>query len=104
MPRPLNLAEFENETEIGAYVLDFRSGGQFIDAFIPGSFYLSHEFVNSGLSEEIISKAETVIAITPKNGEESAMKSLEKLGYENVSGWLAGGFATWKESGNKIDV
>lgn len=104
MPRPLNLAEFENETEIGAFTLDFRPGDQFIDAFIPGSIYLCQAFVASGLLLEIVSNEETVIAVTPKTREESAMKSLEKLGYENIDGWLKGGFETWKESGNNIDL
>ncbi len=104
MPRPLNLAEFENETDIGAFALDFRPGAQFIDGFVPGSIYMSHPFVASGLCLEIISHGETIVAITPKTREESALKSLEKLGYENVDGWLKGGYETWRESGNKIDL
>ena len=104
MSRPLNLAEFENETDIGAYILDFRPGDQFINGFIPGSFYMCQAFVASGLSAEIISVNENIVVVTPKTREESAMKSLQKLGYENFDGWLKGGFETWKESGNTIDL
>src|ERR1700691_217954 len=98
MPRPLNLAEFENETDIGAFALDFGPGNQFIDGFVPGSIYLCQPFVASDLFEEIVSHGETIVAITPETREDSAMKSLEKLGYEDVAGWLKGGFETWKES------
>jgi len=104
MPRPLTLPEFENETETGAFALDFRPGDQFMDGFVPGSIYMSQPFVASGLCREVISNDENIVFVTSKTREDSAIRSLEKLDYGNVDGWLKGGFQTWKESGNKIDL
>ena len=55
--------------------------------------------------------AGTVLDITKKlvlvcdeGKEEESLTRLARVGYENVAGYLTGGFNTWLTSGNKIDL
>jgi hydroxyacylglutathione hydrolase len=102
--KALTLTQFELENETGAYVLDFRPADQFIDSFVPGSFFISARFIKSNFGKEIISTNETIIFITPDSFLNQSIKVLENAGYENTLGWLKGGFITWEASGNKVDV
>jgi hydroxyacylglutathione hydrolase len=102
--KPLTLTQFELENETGAYVLDFRPADQFIDSFVPGSFYISARFIKSNFGKEIISPKETIVLITPDSFLTQSLKVLENAGYENIAGWLKGGFKSWDDNGNKLDV
>jgi len=104
MPRQLNLAEFENENETGTYVLDFRPGKEFVNGFVPGSFYISPRFLKSNIRQEVIQPAENLAIIAPNYLVDDAIRALEKVNYENIVGWLKGGYETWLESGNNLDV
>jgi rhodanese-related sulfurtransferase len=104
MHQPLNLAQFENENDTGAYILDFRTANEFIDGFVPGSFYMSRRFLNAPFCKDVIAESEVIIIIADKNTETRSISELESHHYQNIAGWLKGGFETWYETKNKLDV
>jgi hydroxyacylglutathione hydrolase len=102
--KQLTQTEFELDYETGAYVLDFRLASDFIEGFIPGSYYTSPRFLRSNIREVIISPEETIVFIAPGSIVSDIHTELEKKQYMHINGWLKGGFETWKANGNKIDI
>jgi len=102
--KQLTLTEFELEYETGAYVLDFRQAIEFVDGFIPASYYMNARFLKSHIRGEMIHPTETIILIASNHAISDIHRELEKLGYSNIIGWLKGGFETWKEADKKIDI
>jgi hydroxyacylglutathione hydrolase len=102
--KPLTLLEFEIEFETGAFVLDFRTADEFSEGFIPESYFICPAFLNTPICHEVISIVENITIIAPEHEENRSIKALEQHGYQQIAGWLKGGFETWKENGKKIDV
>jgi glyoxylase-like metal-dependent hydrolase (beta-lactamase superfamily II)/rhodanese-related sulfurtransferase len=88
----------------GAVVLDVRAAGEFSKGFIPGS-------INIGLKGDfapwvgaiIVDVKTPLILVAPPGDEQEAITRLARVGFDNVLGYLEGGFETWKTSGHEID-
>lgn len=88
-----------------ALVLDVRDAANFKSGFVPRS-------INIGLQGDfapwvgalIVDVKQPIILITDVGGEEEAVTRLARVGFDNVIGYLNGGFETWKNSGKEIDT
>jgi glyoxylase-like metal-dependent hydrolase (beta-lactamase superfamily II)/rhodanese-related sulfurtransferase len=91
-------------TEAGAIVLDTRDAETFAKGFIPnsinigidGSFALWVGMLMPGVKQPI------VIVADPGREEEVIMR-LARIGYDNVLGFLQGGFDSWRKDHRDID-
>lgn len=103
---PLSPEAFEaaaNETQ--ALVLDVRNDEVFSQGFVPNS-------VNIGLDgnfaqwvgEMIPGVNHPILLITEPGREEETIIRLSRVGYDNVLGYLEGGFDAWKKSGKETDA
>lgn len=100
---PLSVKAFEaaaNET--GAVMLDTRNAQVFSEGFIPNSINIGVDgqfapWVGALLPD--VNQALLIIADTGK--EEEVLKRLARVGYDNVLGYLEGGFESWKLSGGE---
>jgi hydroxyacylglutathione hydrolase len=99
-------AEFEaaaNET--GAMMLDTRSAADFHKGFIPNA-------VNIGLDGQfapwvgalIPDVKQELLLITADGKEEETVMRLARVGYDNVIGFLKGGFDAWKSESRETDT
>jgi sulfur-carrier protein adenylyltransferase/sulfurtransferase len=85
-------------------IIDVRERDEFVDGHIEGA-----EFVPRGLLdlkiESIVPDRSQEIVLYCAGGTRSALaaRTLEELGYENVSS-MAGGFGAWKQAGYPIHV
>jgi hydroxyacylglutathione hydrolase len=53
----------------------------------------------------VIEKIDTpMIVVTPEGREEETIKRLARVGYDNVMGFLNGGFEAWAEAGKPVDA
>lgn len=102
--KALNLAQFENLRQEGAVVVDFREAKDFVREYIPGSIYGNEEFLGSSAAKSIMPATTQVIVVADRKEEQSAYDKLKALGLQNIAGYLDGGFETWLQSGNNIDV
>lgn len=104
--RALNPDAFEaaaNET--GALILDTRPAQTFCQGFIPNS-------INIGLGGQFAPWVGTLIPDVKQNlllvcepgQEQEALTRLARVGYDQVLGFLAGGFGAWKVSEKEIDT
>jgi len=103
--RALSAEEFEAAVEeTGAVVIDTRSNNEFHQGFIPRS-------VNIGISGDfapwvgamIADVAQPILLVCEPGKEEEVITRLSRVGFDNVLGYLNGGYATWKNSGKESD-
>lgn len=101
----LSPTEFEALAEnTGALILDTRSSADFAKGFIPNS-------VNIGLKGDfapwvgamIVNVKQPILLIADLGTEEEAVTRLSRVGFDNVLGFLSGGFETWLNDKREID-
>lgn len=101
----LSADEFETLAEESqALILDTRSAADFHKGFIPNA-------VNIGLKGDfapwvgamIVDVQQPLLLIVDEGKEEEAITRLSRVGFDNVLGYLKGGFETWKNADKEID-
>lgn len=88
----------------GALVLDTRKPNDFVKGFIPRS-------INIGLNGDfavwvgtlITDIKQPLVLVTDDDKVEESITRLARVGYENVLGYLKGGFEAWKQAGKEVD-
>jgi rhodanese-related sulfurtransferase len=89
----------------GALMLDARAPQTFKDGFIPNS-------INIGVDGNfapwvgalILDLKQPIVVIADEGREAEVVTRLSRVGYDNTLGYLEGGIAAWKKSGNEIDT
>lgn len=102
--KPLSVDEVEKEIANGTIVLDTRHQDEFENGFIPGAVFVG---LNGRFAEWVgtILNIDTPLIIVAADGKaEESILRLARVGYENVKGFLNGGFDAWKNAGKKIDM
>lgn len=101
----INIQDFENIAEAThALLLDTRSDSDFSKGFIPNA-------INIGLKGSfapwvgamIKDVKQPLLLITDQGAEEETITRLARVGFDNVIGYLDGGFDAWKDSGKETD-
>lgn len=101
----LSPKEFEVAAEgTGALIIDTRNATDFHKGFIPNS-------VNIGIAGDfapwvgamIGDVQQPILLVTDKDMEEEVIIRLSRVGFDNVIGFLNGGFETWKNEDREID-
>lgn len=104
--RALSAEEFETAVEeTGAVVIDTRSNNEFWKGFVPRS-------VNIGISGDfapwvgalIADVSQPILLVSEPGKEEEVITRLSRVGFDNVLGYLNGGYETWRNSGKESDT
>lgn len=87
----------------GPVLIDVREKDEYLEGYIPGAKWIPRGFLELRIEEQVPEKGSEVILYCA-GGTRSALaaKSLEALGYTNVSS-MAGGFTAWKRAGLAFD-
>ena len=101
---PLNVKELKQKIKEDVLVLDTRSAAEFSNGFIPGCLFIGLEGRFAEWAGSILSFDQRVVLITDPEKEEEAIVRLARVGFNNVEGYLKGGFESWKKAGEKIDM
>lgn len=103
---PLSVEQFEEIAEHSeALILDTRNDEDFSKGFIPNA-------VNIGLKGSfapwvgnmIVEVQQPLLLVCEKGTEEEAITRLSRVGFDNVLGYLKGGFDAWKKAGKETDI
>ena len=103
---PLSVEDFETVAEeTGALILDTRNAAEFSKGFIPQS-------INIGLKGDfapwvgtmIVDVQQPILLVCDAETEEETITRLSRVGFDNVLGYLNGGFESWENSGKEIDT
>lgn len=102
---PVSAEDFEAVAEdSGALILDTRNAADFHKGFVPNA-------INIGLQGDfapwvgamIYDVKQPILLVTDLGAEEEAITRLARVGFDNVIGYLEGGFESWKNSGKEVD-
>lgn len=103
---PVSAQDFEKVAEeSGALILDTRTAAEFHQGFIPNA-------INIGLKGDfapwvgnlVVDVKHPILLVSDPGTEEEVIMRLSRVGFDNVVGYLEGGFASWKNSGKEIDT
>jgi hydroxyacylglutathione hydrolase len=101
----LNVDEFETVVDsTNALILDTRSNSEFSKSFIPQS-------INIGVNGDfapwvgamIADVKQPIVLVSESGTEEEVITRLSRVGFDNILGYLKGGFQSWANSGKEID-
>lgn len=102
----LSVDEFETAAEeTGALILDTRNAAEFYKGFIPQSIniWLKGDFA-PWVGSMIVDVQQPILLVCDDCTEEETITRLSRVGFDNVLGYLKGGFESWKNSGKEIDT
>lgn len=102
---PVPVEDFEIFAEdSGALILDTRAATDFHKGFIPNS-------INIGLKGDfapwvgtlIVDVKHPLLLVTDEGTEEEVITRLSRVGFDNVLGYLEGGFKSWQNANKETD-
>ena len=102
--KPLSIAEAKKEMERDTIFLDSRQPAEFTKGFIPGTINIGLEGRFAEWAGNMLSFEKPILLVTEKGREKETLIRLARVGFNNVAGYLAGGFDAWKEAGEEIDL
>jgi rhodanese-related sulfurtransferase len=85
-------------------IIDTRLDTEFLLGYIPGSIHIALDEIKTLNALKIIEQDCPIVLVCTQGTEEILIKRFELLGYTQVRGYLQGGFETWSEAGQKIDL
>jgi rhodanese-related sulfurtransferase len=101
----LSLAQFlELSKEDSVQIIDTRTDVEFLQGYIPGSIHIGLDEIKTLNALKIIEHDYPIILVCTQGTEAILIKRFELLGYTQVKGYLQGGFSTWSDADQKIDL
>lgn len=92
-----------NETD--ALILDTRNPEHFVEGFIPNSINIGIDGMFAPWVGALVTDIQQNLLLVCEPGrEEEVVTRLARVGYDNVLGYLKGGFAAWKADGKEVDT
>ena len=104
--KSLSVNDFElvaNETD--AVIIDVRHQFEFVKGFIPQSIFIGLGGTFAPWVGALVKDIhQPILLVVPDNMEKETITRLSRVGFDNVLGYLSGGFEAWKTSGKEIDT
>lgn len=97
--RPLSPDEFEEMSESGRTIVDLRMPQAFAGGHIPGSYNVWMEGIAGYLGWVVGPGTRLILVIPEQAALDAVVRQLLRIGYDEIDGYLAGGFEAWQNSG-----
>jgi rhodanese-related sulfurtransferase len=101
--RPLSVQEVK-ELHDKVILLDTRKATVFTQAFVPGSISIGLEGRFAEWAGAMLPFHDPMVLITEQGKEEETLVRLARVGFDQVVGYLDGGFEAWQAAGEPIDM
>lgn len=104
--KPLSADAFEAmAADDHVVIVDTRTSTEFVKGFIPNSINIDIESNFAVWVGTILRDVDTKLLIVTYPGRvEEVLDRLARVGFDNVLGYLNGGFETWKKEGKAVDT
>ncbi len=104
--KPLSISKFETLAAAPkTLIIDVRDESIFTKGFIKGSLFFGIDGTFASWVGTIIEDITTpIVLVCPKGREQETITRLSRVGYDNVKGFLDGGYKTWADAGKEIDL
>jgi len=99
----LSVDAFQKEIKGGAVILDTRPGHMLANGYIMGSINIGLEGMFAIWVGTVMDIKSRLVLVCEKGREEESIIRLARVGFENVAGYLEGGFDAWKNAGLPVD-
>jgi rhodanese-related sulfurtransferase len=100
----LSVADVKKEIEKDTILVDTRQPEEFTKGFIPGSINIGLDGRFAEWAGSLLPFDKPLLLITEKDKEKETLIRLARVGFNNVIGFVAGGFDEWKNAGEEIDI
>ena len=102
--KPLSIEEVKKAIEDEILILDTRNENVFTHGFIPSSISIGLEGRFAEWAGSLLSFDQPLVIVTEVDKEKEAVIRLARVGFNNVIGYVAGGFEAWKNAGEEVDM
>ncbi len=85
-------------------ILDTRRALNFTHGFVPGSISIGLEGRFAEWAGSLLPFDAPILLVTDPGKEKETIIRLARVGFDKVQGFLEGGYETWKNSGEQIDL
>ncbi|RAJ03873.1 glyoxylase-like metal-dependent hydrolase (beta-lactamase superfamily II) [Chitinophaga skermanii] len=102
--QPLSIAQVKENLNNDVVLLDTRNANIFTEGFIPGAISIGLEGRFAEWAGSLLSFKEPMMLVTDAGKEEETIVRLARVGFENVIGYVEGGYEGWKAAGENIDM
>lgn len=103
--KPLNALEFKQlAAQDDTIILDTRFAARFTEGFVPGSISIGLEGRFAEWAGNILPFTKNILIVAEPGKEKESIVRLTRVGFEKFIGFLDGGYPTWVNAGEKIDM
>ncbi|MBZ5857938.1 MBL fold metallo-hydrolase [Flavihumibacter profundi] len=103
--QPLSVSDFSKKSgSENIILLDTRPSDQFGLGFIPESISIGLDGRYAEWAGSLLPFDTHIIMVCPEGNEEESIIRLARVGFENICGYLKGGFTSWQKAGMPIDL
>ena len=102
--QPLNIELFKQLVSEGALILDTRKATLFTQGFIPSAISIGLEGRFAEWAGALLPFHAPIVLVTEPSQEEESLIRLTRVGFDQVKGFLQGGYPAWVEAGERIDL
>lgn len=100
----LGLDAFKKAVEEGALILDTRNATVFTNGFIPGSISIGLEGRFAEWAGSLLPFDQPIVLVTEVGKEAESVIRLARVGFDKMVGCLNGGFDSWQQAGETVDL
>lgn len=102
MPVPVDPVTLKAALDNGAQLLDTRSAEAFAGAHIPGSMGIPNDMVASFCGWFLSYQSDVYLVVPDREEIEEVVRTLHRLGFDRIKGYLKGGVSAWETSGRNF--
>lgn len=102
--KPLSVEDFFELSRSGHTVIDTRIPDQFEQGFVPKAFNFGLNGQYAIWAATLLDIHQPVIIVAEEGKEEESATRLARVGFDNIQGYLKGGFEAWKAEGKRYDM
>jgi hydroxyacylglutathione hydrolase len=100
----LSIEDFKASVKKGAWILDTRPSSIFTEGFIPESLSIGLDGRFAEWAGSLLPFSQELVLVTEAGKEHESIIRLARVGFDNVAGYLDGGYEAWLAAGEKIDM
>ncbi len=103
--RALSIEDFEHEMKADhTIIVDTRHEHKFEKGFIPGSIFIGLHGRFAEWVGTLLNMKDRILVVADHGKERESILRMARVGYDNVVGYLEGGFEAWKDAGRNYDM
>jgi hydroxyacylglutathione hydrolase len=106
LPRvqPLPVAAVISLIASGCQIVDIRSPTAFAAGHIPGSLSIWRDRIAASAGWFLEYKSPIVLVDDFTCNPDAVLRQFMRMGYDNISGWVAGGFPAWVQAAQPVGI